>query len=186
MGLIGNLLALLFGDGRNVLVETLGAVRENAEAGAERDAKSKSEALSQFAAEFAQPRKGLFDRVIDGLNRLPRPLLAFGTLGLFVSAMVNPIWFASRMQGIALVPEPLWWLMGAIVSFYFGARTQAKGQEFQRSIAETALRASEVTARLKALEALDAGAATVAADFTQAAALADNPALEEWSTAHDR
>ena len=122
MGLIDDLLMLLFGGGRNVLVETLGAVRENAEAGAERVAKSKSEALSQFAAEFAQPRKGLFDRVIDGLNRLPRPLLAFGTLGLFVSAMVNPIWFASRMQGIALVPEPLWWLMGAIVSSYFVAR----------------------------------------------------------------
>jgi len=34
------------------------------------------------------------------------------------------------MQGIALVPEPLWWLMGAIVSFYFGARRQAKRQEF--------------------------------------------------------
>ena len=24
--------------------------------------------------------------------------------------------------GLALVPEPLWWLLGAIVSFYFGAR----------------------------------------------------------------
>ena len=36
--------------------------------------------------------------------------------------MVNPIWFASRMQGIALVPQPLWWLMGAIVSSYFVAR----------------------------------------------------------------
>jgi hypothetical protein len=53
MGLIGDLLTLLFGGGRNVLVETLGAVRENAEAGAERDAKSRSEALSQFATEFS-------------------------------------------------------------------------------------------------------------------------------------
>ena len=25
-------------------------------------------------------------------------------------------------RGLALVPEPLWWLLGAIVSFYFGAR----------------------------------------------------------------
>jgi len=49
MGLIGDLLTLLFGGGRNVLVETLGAVRENAEPGAERDAKSRSEALSQFS-----------------------------------------------------------------------------------------------------------------------------------------
>jgi len=186
MGLIGDLLTLLFGGGRNVLVETLGAVRENAEPGAERDAKSRSEALSQFSAEFAQPRRSLFDRVIDGLNRLPRPLLAFGTLGLFISAMVNPIWFASRMQGIALVPEPLWWLMGAIVSFYFGARSQAKGQEFQRSIAETAIRASEVTARLKALDALNSGAAAIEADPTENVALADNPALEEWSAAHER
>ena len=186
MGLIGDLLTLLFGGGRNVLVETLGAVRENAEAGAKRDAKSKSEAVSQFAAEFAQPRKGLFDRVIDGLNRLPRPLLAFGTLGLCVSAMVNPIWFASRMQGIALVPEPLWWLMGAIVSFYFGARSQAKGQEFQRSIAETAVRASEVTARLKALDALISGAAAIETDPAENAVMADNPALEEWSLAHER
>jgi hypothetical protein len=26
------------------------------------------------------------------------------------------------MQGLGFVPEPLWWLLGAIVSFYFGAR----------------------------------------------------------------
>lgn len=63
---------------------------------------------------------------MDGLNRLPRPALALGTLGLFVSAMVAPLWFAERMQGIALVPEPLWWLLGVIVSFYFGARHQVK------------------------------------------------------------
>ena len=100
--------------------------------------------------------------------------------------MVNPIWFASRMQGIALVPEPLWWLMGAIVSFYFGARSQAKGQEFQRSIAETAIRASEVTARLKALDALNSGAAAIEADASESAILADNPALDEWGAAHGR
>lgn len=46
------------------------------------------------------------------------------------------IWFAARMQGIALVPEPLWWLLGVIVSFYFGARHQIKNQHFQRSIAQ--------------------------------------------------
>jgi hypothetical protein len=40
------------------------------------------------------------------------------------------------MVGLALVPEPLWWLLGAIVSFYFGARHQAKGQEFQRALVD--------------------------------------------------
>ncbi len=79
-------------------------------------------ALNQLGAEFSQPRNTWFDSLINGLNRLPRPALAMGTLGLFVFSMVDPIGFASRMQGLALVPDPLWWLLGAIVSFYFGAR----------------------------------------------------------------
>ena len=79
-------------------------------------------ALDQLGAEFALARRGRFDRVIDGLNRLPRPMLALGTLGLFVYAMAEPLGFAARMEGLAHVPDPLWWLLGAIVSFYFGAR----------------------------------------------------------------
>lgn len=79
-------------------------------------------ALQQLGAEFALPRRGLFDRFVDGLNRLPRPMLALGTLGLFIYAMVDPIAFGARMEGLAHVPQPLWWLLGAIVGFYFGAR----------------------------------------------------------------
>lgn len=139
MALIGGILAALFGDSRNVIRETAEVFRENAEAGAARDLDRQAAALRQFAAEF-QPRRGLFDAVIDGLNRLPRPLLALGTIGLMVSAMVNPAWFGERMLGLALVPEALWWLMGAVVSFYFGARHQLKGQQFQREIAETLTR----------------------------------------------
>lgn len=48
--------------------------------------------------------------------------MALGTVGLFVFAMANPVDFATRMQGLDYVPDPLWWLLGAIVSFYFGAR----------------------------------------------------------------
>lgn len=79
-------------------------------------------ALSQLGAEFQQERSSWFDIAIDGINRLPRPMLAMGTLGLFVYSMADPIGFASRMQGLDLVPDQLWWLLGAIVSFYFGAR----------------------------------------------------------------
>lgn len=79
-------------------------------------------ALAEAGAEFATPRAGWFDVFVNALNRLPRPMLAFGTLGLFVYAMVSPAAFARRMIGLQEVPEPLWWLLGAIVSFYFGAR----------------------------------------------------------------
>ncbi len=79
-------------------------------------------ALQQAGAEFAQTRTGWFDRFIDGINRLPRPMLALSTIALFAYAMADPVGFSERMQGLAYVPEPLWWLMGAVVSFYFGAR----------------------------------------------------------------
>ena len=177
MGLIASLLSLLFGGGRNVVAETAEVFRENAEAAGQRDLALRAASLGQFAAEFTRPRRGWFDRFMDGLNRLPRPALALGTLGLFLSAMWDPVWFAARMQGISLVPEPLWWLLGAIVSFYFGARHQAKGQEFQRSIAETMARVGGVTENLTALRALEAGAGSSVPPPEEEA---PNPALEAW------
>jgi hypothetical protein len=140
MGLITEITGSLFGGGRNVVAETAEVFRVNAEAEAQRDANASHAALAQFAAEFEGARQGWFDRFVDGLNRLPRPMMAFGVIGLFAAAMTDPVWFAARMAGVALVPEPLWWLLGAIVSFYFGARHQAKGQEFRRSVAETVAR----------------------------------------------
>ncbi|MBK5946290.1 methionine synthase I [Rhodobacter veldkampii DSM 11550] len=79
-------------------------------------------ALDEHGAEFQYAAPGWFDRLVNGLNRLPRPMLALGTLGLFAHAMVDPVSFAERMVGLGYVPEPLWWLLGAVVSFYFGAR----------------------------------------------------------------
>ena len=174
MGLIGSILGVIFGGGRNVVRDTVEVFRPNAEGEAMRDATRYASSLAQFAAEFAQPRRGLFDRFIDGLNRLPRPFLALGTLGLFVSAMVEPIWFSQRMQGIALVPEPLWWLMGAIVSFYFGARHQAKSQEFHQGVAASLARTPEVARNIKRLAAL---APELEPNHVQ---LDENAALAEW------
>jgi hypothetical protein len=85
-------------------------------------AEAREAALGQLGTEFERPARGPFDRAVDGLNRLPRPLLAFGTLALFGYAMAEPAGFSRRMAGLAHVPEPLWWLLGAIVGFYFGAR----------------------------------------------------------------
>ncbi len=158
MGIIQSIVQLLFGGGRNILKDTLEVFRENAEAAGARENAYRAAALNQFGAEFMVERKGHFDRFMDALNRVPRPALALGTLGLFISAMWNPVWFASRMQGIALVPEPLWWLLGAIVSFYFGARYQIKSQDFQRSIAGTIRLAAKVADNLEVLDALETGA----------------------------
>lgn len=161
-----DILGMIFGSGRNVVAETAEVFRVNAEKADARGADIQQAALAQLAAEFAHPRKGLFDRLIDGLNRIPRPAMALGVLALFVSAMTSPIWFSERMQGIALVPEPLWWLLGAIVSFYFGARHQAKGHEVQEGIARTLAMTPQVMGNLASLDGLRRGAMTPAAAAT--------------------
>lgn len=166
MGLIGQVFTLIFGGGRNVVRETAEVFRENAEAGAERGQEVQLAALAAHGAEFYPAQRGVFDRLMDAVNRLPRPMMALGCLGLVMSAMIDPVWFAARMAGIALVPEPLWWLLGVIVSFYFGARHQAKGQEFQRSIAATIANVPTVLGGLEVLDRIG--------DKDQ------NPALEDW------
>ncbi|MFO8125812.1 holin family protein [Yoonia sp.] len=164
MGLISGIMTFLFGDGRNVVAETAQVFRENTEKGAVRAAEARGDSLAQFAAEFVHPRRGLFDRLVDGLNRLPRPALALGTIWLFVMAMQRPDQFRQGMEGLAIVPEPLWWLMGAIVSFYFGARHQTKTQDFQRSVAMS-LAATQIAPE-------------------KLASHSTNPALQDWQAAN--
>ncbi len=124
MGLMGRVLGAT-GAARQVGAAVGGVAEVFVGNRAERDAAAgalRVAVLAQHAAEFAGPRASRFDAFMNALNRLPRPLLVIGTLGLFVYAMAAPAGFSLRMQGLALVPEPLWWLLGAIVSFYFGAR----------------------------------------------------------------
>ena len=186
MGVIGALLGTVFGSGNKALQETIEVFRENAEESAERGQELQLEVLKQYSREMEIKREAGFDRFMDGLNRIPRPALALGTLGLFVSAMVDPIWFAARMQGIALVPEPLWWLLGVIVSFYFGARYQVKSQQFQRSIAQSVALAPQAVNTIAALNALHPASPGVAEAGSDARldslsiAPEANPALEAW------
>lgn len=167
MGLIANLLGLS------------GGVREVAEVfTANRTKRAEQEhlehvaSLQQLAAEYAGDRGGWFDQLIDGINRLPRPALALGTIGLFVFAMADPVSFGVRMQGLALVPDPLWWLLGAIVSFYFGARElhhfRSRGQ-----IAAT----TEVAGVVRNIEALRQ------IETSAPVPIQDNPALAAWRDA---
>lgn len=186
MGLIAGLLNVIFGNSRNVLKETAEVFRPNAEEDAARGQELRKEVLGQFGREFELPKETAFDRFMDAMNRVPRPALALGTLGLFVSAMIDPIWFAERMQGVALVPEPLWWLLGVIVSFYFGARHQVKNQQFQKSIAQTMALAPKVTENIRKLRELrptTPGVAKTGSDARlriMSLQTEPNQALEDW------
>ena len=166
MGLITRILGLDAKSISGAVVDVAEVFRPNAENEAQRTADFQSSSLSQFQSEFAHERKGWFDRFIDGVNRLPRPIMALGTMALLGSAMYDPIWFNERMIGLAYVPDPLWWLLGAVVSFYFGARelhhsrTRIDPVKIQNTL--TSLRAAEETPE----------------DVTPV--VSDNPALTDW------
>ena len=126
--MIRSLFGLLFGGAREAraLGQTVTSVAEvfrpNATRAMELGHDAYKAAHASHSAEFQFGRGGWFDSAVNGLNRLPRPLLALGTLALFVYAMADPDGFALRMLALSAVPDPLWWLLGAVVAFYFGAR----------------------------------------------------------------
>jgi hypothetical protein len=92
---------------------------------AEENRNAEAEArLAQFGAEFApRDNRTWWDSFIDGLNRLPRPVMALGVIALFIWASVDPVRFAASAQAWALIPDEMWLVLGAIVTFFFGDRT---------------------------------------------------------------
>jgi hypothetical protein len=79
--------------------------------------------LGQFAAEF-QPRQNRtkWDSFVDGLNRLPRPFMTFGTIGLFTWCVVDPDRFSVSMVALSLVPDLMWYIFLTIIAFWFGGK----------------------------------------------------------------
>lgn len=130
--------------------------------------------LGQYGAEFANANTGWFNSFINGINRLPRPIMALGTVGLFVFAMANPEDFATRMQGLAYVPDPLWWLLGAVVSFYFGARELHYAREGNTPMVFPAAPVADNN---------PSRPTTVSASAT---AFPENAALAEWATLNNQ
>ena len=176
----------IFGGGRNVIRETVEVFRPNAEGQSQRDASARGAAMGQFGNEFGG--KGWFNSMIDGLNRLPRPMLSLGVIALIVSAMTDPIWFAERMVGLALVPDPLWALLGIIVTFYFGGRHQIKAQEFRAAMATMPDRAVAAVASIAVIRAIEhdtPGAASSGGDAALSEAALEagtNAAVAAWKS----
>jgi hypothetical protein len=111
--------------------------------------------MGQFAQEFRTlQNRTWWDAFIDGLNRLPRPAMALGTIGLFVYAMTDPVGFGVRMQGLALVPDELWYLLGAIVGFFFGARELSSVRSTAKDTAVGIAKVKAVTENIRQLRTL--------------------------------
>lgn len=87
--------------------------------------------LAQFAAEFhVRENRGRWDSFVDGLNRLPRPLLTIAIISFFVLAPLSPERFLEIAKAYELMPPGYWALLSIIIGFYFGGRMQLKSQDF--------------------------------------------------------
>jgi len=86
--------------------------------------------LQQFASEFhSRQNRTWWDSFVDGLNRLPRPLLTIAILGFFVLAPLDPARFLEIAKAYELMPPGYWALVSVIIGFYFGGRMQLKAQD---------------------------------------------------------
>lgn len=46
-----------------------------------------------------------YDRFIDGINRLGRPLMLIGVIAFFAWAIIDPVYFVEVMTALASTPE---------------------------------------------------------------------------------
>lgn len=135
--------------------------------------------LQQFAAEF-HPRSNAswWDSFVDGLNRLPRPLITIGILCFFVLAPLDPARFLLIARAYEVMPDGFWALLSVIIAFYFGGRMQLKSQHM--AVSDKALKAArELSAMRRELERKDVEDEPSAAP-TPAAPAAGNRVIEAW------
>lgn len=67
-----------------------------------------------------------WDSLIDGINRLPRPVMTFGTVFLFFYAIYDPFTFSIWMTSLQGIPENLWYIMMTVILFWFGGKIVEK------------------------------------------------------------
>lgn len=148
----------------------------NVPIGTSQDAHGRS--LSDIADRYVDRPTPGFRSFLDSLNNLPGPIVVVSTTVMIGFAMVNPDAFAARMNGLNQVPEPLWWLMGGLVSFYFGAREirQARLRALIEALAAAVLPTS--VAGGEPAPPRDLASATNGVPVPDT--FADNAALRDW------
>ena len=82
--------------------------------------------LQQFSDYTKADKGSWFEQFVGGLNALPRPFLAIGTILLLGYAVVDPSRATQAYSTLDLIPQELWGMFAIVVSFYMGGRLQVK------------------------------------------------------------
>ncbi|MDX1505870.1 MAG: 3TM-type holin [Spongiibacter sp.] len=142
-------------------------------------------AIKQFAAEFHQRQhRTRWDAFVDGLNRLPRPLVAIAVLSLFVLAPVNPERFLLIAKSYEMMPPGYWALLSVVISFYFGGRMQLKAQDMavKKDAVQAAKELVEMRRSFRELDdpQADEGSRIYEGAVDAGVPLPENKVVKEW------
>lgn len=139
----------------------------------------------EFAAEFQyRNNRTWWDSLVDGLNRLPRPFMTFGTISMFVWAIQDPHEFSISMMALDTVPPMLWYIFLTIIAFWFGGKilSNAPIGSMVKSVSP-----AQVAATVKAINDARASDTPAEPDSAYRAEMADtkkplsNAAIIEWN-----
>lgn len=173
--MIGKLLTSIFGAGLepvNKIIRTVAGDKAERE---EYAADENIAAKTQFAAEFQNyTYRTWWDSLMDGMNRLPRPLIVFSVLYMFFMAYNDPAKFSVVMAALALVPQPLWDMLYLIIGFYLPSRVLEKLPAFQPI---TTKKAKEIRDAAKDVIELKLALEKKAIATARASG---NPSIAEW------
>lgn len=93
--------------------------------------------LQAYSSEFSQRSdRTWWDSLWDGINRMPRPLIVIIIFWYFSLSYRNNINFQELNVALDTVPDRMWWIMSAVVSFYFVAREFQKGRDTKMALSD--------------------------------------------------
>ncbi len=154
------------------VVNVKGAFSGNEQERDEQQSKKFLMGLQAYSAEFA-PRKNRtwWDSLWDGLNRMPRPVIVIAIFGYFALAYQNPSEFQVLNIALGTVPENMWYIMSAVVSFYFVAREFQKGRDTKMALTDKEF--EKVQKRIATIRDKDDELPSKEHSYI-------NPSIEEW------
>ena len=141
-----SILTKIFAGGASAVIDSVGGIVKAVagdKSAKEENTHSEQEAASdQWAAESAaqgsMENRTWWDSLVDGLNRLMRPIGFFGTVALFSWAGYDSVEFSATMLAFQLVPEWLALIAGQIILLTYGGRMLDKWSMKGPSVSQAA------------------------------------------------
>lgn len=82
---------------------------------------------------YTAQNRNRFDSLVDAINRLPRPMMAFLAMWFMVWPMLQPERYIESVKAMGQAPEWISTFVTIVVVFFFGSRTLAKDLPSQMS-----------------------------------------------------